>query len=62
MENRPYSCRIIQAGDWDTDLDFQGYYDEDGNRIPEGEDVGVEISEGDRTETTIYLLDGIYFP
>lgn len=57
---RPYSCNLIQAGDWEDD-DFQEYYYEDGNRVPEGEDIGVEL-ELEGKEIKLYLLDDVYFP
>lgn len=57
-EERPYKCNLIQAGSWDED--FQEYYYEDGQRVPEGEDIGVEIDTG--IETQLFLLEGIYYP
>ena len=53
-----YSCVLIQAGDWDDD-DYQAYYNEAGERIPAGEDIGVEIQSGGK-EAVLYLLDFIY--
>jgi hypothetical protein len=58
---RAYTCNLIQAECWDDDT-FQDYYDEDGNRIPAGEDIGVEIYFPLDDEPILYLLDGIYFP
>lgn len=56
-----YSCVLIQAGPWD-DEDYQEYYYEhSGERVPEGEDIGVELTIGGHYPV-LYLLDGIKFP
>ena len=57
---RPYTCYLIQAECWDDD-NFQDYYDEDGNRIPAGENIGVEIAQING-EPALFLLDGVNFP
>jgi len=57
---RPYTCNLIQAGAWDED-DYQEYYYEDGNRVPEDDDIGVEIQLIGE-EPKLFLLDGVYFP
>ena len=55
-----YECYLVQAGDWDDDEYQEYYYEHSGERVPEGEDVGVEIVENG--ETRFYLLDHVRFP
>lgn len=59
-KSRAYRCQVVQAESWDDD-DFQDYYYEDGTRVPEGEDIGVELNLGDGG-WKFYLLDGIFYP
>lgn len=57
-----YSCVLIQAGPWDDDDYQEYYYEHDGSRVPEGEDIGVELTIAGSGGTALYLLDGIRFP
>jgi hypothetical protein len=52
-----YKCHLIQAC-WEDE--YQEYYYENGERVPDGEDIGVEITQQGKTK--LYLLDGIKFP
>ena len=56
VKKKSYECVLIQAEEGD---DFQTYMYDDGELVPSGEDVGVELTINGNT--TFYLLDGINF-
>ena len=57
VKKRAYECITIQAEEGD---DFQTYMYDDGELVPSGEDVGVELTIGGGV-AKFYLLDGINF-
>tara|TARA_R110000796_G_scaffold58413_5_gene134957 strand:+ start:40734 stop:40922 length:189 start_codon:yes stop_codon:yes gene_type:complete len=60
LEKKKTRCVSIQAESWDDD-DFQDYYYRDGTRVPQGEDVGVELNIENKG-WKFYLFDEIYYP
>ena len=57
VKKKPYECVLIQAEEGEG---FQTFMYDDGELVPSGEDVGVEITT-EFGDVQFYLLDGINY-